>query len=140
MAYILEPEVAGGWGDETEADTSCHPPKVRKLSYEFEGWLGDELLESFPCFIISQNLANLIKNSCLTGYTLEAVKIIKSDNFLELHPDVELPHFHWFQVNGEVGLNDFAINNKHLLQVSEAAFNVLSQSNIGHCGVFKTNL
>ena len=140
MAYILEPEVAGGWGDETEVDTSCHPPKVRKLIYKFEGWLGDELLETFPCFIISQNLANLIKNSCLTGYTLGTVTIIKSEIFLELYPDIELPHFYWLQVNGAVGVNDFAINNKHFLQVSDAAFNVLSQANIGHCGVVKVNL
>ena len=140
MVYILEPEVAGGWGEETEADTSCHPPKVSKLTYQFEGWLGDELLESFPCFIISQSLAKLITNASLTGYTLNPVKITRSDNFLELYPDIELPPFHWLQVNGVIGVNDFAINNKHLLQVSEAAFKVLSQVTIDHCGVVKVSL
>lgn len=139
MAYILEPEVAGGWGEGTEADTSCHPPKVSKLIYAFDGWLGDELLESFPCFIVSQNLANLITNSSLTGYTLAPVKIVKSENFLELYPNLELPSFHWLQVNGTVGINDFAVNRNHILQVSEAAFKVLSQAKMQHCGVVKSS-
>ena len=56
MYYFIEPEVAGGWGGNTIADTSVHPPKISKLHYQFDGWLGDDLLESFPCFIVSESL------------------------------------------------------------------------------------
>ncbi len=55
---ILEPEVAGGWGANIIADTDCHPPRIEHLHYEFEGWLGDPIVESFPCFLILESLAS----------------------------------------------------------------------------------
>ena len=53
MRYTLEPEVPGGWGTGIEVDNSCHPPIVKRLHIEFDGWCGDELLECYPCFIVS---------------------------------------------------------------------------------------
>lgn len=135
MPYILEPEVAGGWGTDTIADTSCHPPVVSKLIYEFEGWSGDDLLTSFPCFIVTKQLADSIHSSSLNGYELAPVQVTKSDVFVELYPGRELPEFRWLKVNGVVGRNDFAINNHHRLVVSEAAFKLLSASNITQCEV-----
>ena len=38
--YQLEPEVAGGWGEDTVADTTMQPPRVLQLDYCFDGWLG----------------------------------------------------------------------------------------------------
>lgn len=47
--YVLEPEVAGGWGgDGTVVDREFHPPIVSRLVYEFDGWLGDDLVTTFP--------------------------------------------------------------------------------------------
>lgn len=135
MPYILEPEVAGGWGVGTIADISCHPPVVTKLIYEFDGWSGDDLLTSFPCFIVTKPLADAIQSSSLNGYELAPVQVIKSDVFAELYPGRELPEFLWLKVNGAVGRNDFAINNHHRLVVSEAAFKLLSVSNITQCEV-----
>ena len=43
--HIVEPEVAGGVGPHTVMDRRAHPPVVTKLHYEFEVWLGDELLK-----------------------------------------------------------------------------------------------
>ena len=39
--HVVEPEVAGALGDRTEMDSSIHPPIVKRLHYEFQGWLGD---------------------------------------------------------------------------------------------------
>ncbi|APF85630.1 hypothetical protein HI806_01945 [Ralstonia solanacearum] len=49
--FFLEPEVAGALGENTVLDASTHPPRVEKLHFEFSGWLGDAILESFPCVI-----------------------------------------------------------------------------------------
>ena len=54
--YLIEPEVAGGIGEHSVIDRSSGKMVVRKLHYEFDGWLGDELLESTPCFIVSERL------------------------------------------------------------------------------------
>ena len=49
--YVIEPEVAGGFGENCEIDWSTGKMQVNKLHYQFDGWLGDELLESTPCYI-----------------------------------------------------------------------------------------
>lgn len=46
--YRLEPEVAGELGSGTVMDVSRHPPLVSHLQFKFQGWLGDDLLETFP--------------------------------------------------------------------------------------------
>lgn len=140
MPYILEPEIAGGWGEGTVADTSCHPPKVSKLTYEFEGWQGDDLLAAFPCFIVSRRLAGLIENATLIGYTLAPVAITKSELFMDLHPDRELPAFKWLQMDGSAGADDFFIDTRRRPVVSEAAFNIITQTNINHCEINKYRL
>ncbi len=135
MTYILEPEVAGGWGEGTVADTSSHPPIIKILEYKFDGWSGDDLLTSFPCFIVSDRLAREIASSNLNGYELAQVDITKSDEFEELYPNAKLPKFKWFQITGSVNKNDFAINEKLRLVVSNSAFEVLNRFNIKHCEV-----
>src|SRR6476660_8794270 len=65
---VLAPEVAGGWGERTVADTSTHPPRVTALHYQFDGWLGDELLESFPCYIVTRRLAHALTAAGLSGF------------------------------------------------------------------------
>ena len=37
--YVLEPEVAGGLGENSIVDHSVVPFQVTRLHYEFEGWL-----------------------------------------------------------------------------------------------------
>lgn len=137
MAYILKPEVAGGWGSGTVADTTFHPPRVSRLIYEFEGWSGDDLLTTFPCFIVSNDLAEIIERESLSGYTLVSVEVVKSETFIELQPDCELPEFKWLQIHGKLGIDDFSISENNRLVVSEAAFSAISRSKIDQCEVIK---
>ncbi|MDQ0418968.1 hypothetical protein J2Z48_003192 [Croceifilum oryzae] len=61
--YCLEPEVAGGIGENTVFSMETFPngqQKVSHLHYEFVGWLGDALLETCLCFIVTASLASLI--------------------------------------------------------------------------------
>lgn len=48
MKYcVIEPEVAGGLGENTVIDQSVHPPKIARLHYNFEGWLRKRGSRSF---------------------------------------------------------------------------------------------
>jgi hypothetical protein len=134
LFHILEPEVAGGWGLGTDADTSVHPPVVRRLVYEFEGWLGDDLLETFPCFVVTDRLAQAIRASGLTGCEFGSVEVTKTEIFEELQPGCDLPEFHRLLVLGDAEKDDFSIDNKRL-RVSDAALAVLGLFAIEHCGV-----
>jgi hypothetical protein len=55
--FRLGPEVPGGWGEYTQADVSVHPPVVTALHVQFAGWSGADLVESFPCFLLSHRLS-----------------------------------------------------------------------------------
>ncbi len=127
--FIVSPEVAGELGADTVMDTSVHPPRVSRLHYELHGWLGDDLLESFPVFVVTDRLARALRGSDLSGWRLGPVQVTKSDEFEELHPDRELPGFFWLQVDGD-GAADFALSADHRLEVSERALELLRRFQI----------
>jgi len=130
MYFYIEPEVSGGIGDNAIVDTSVHPPRVLKLHYQFDGWLGDDLLETFPCYIVSSSLAKEIELAQLTGFVLDDVEISKSKQFEELYPKKELPIFYWLKVIGTAGKDDFGISEDYRLIVSSKAINTLQKGKI----------
>jgi hypothetical protein len=133
MTYtVVQPEVAGGWGPRTVVDRSVHPPLVSRLHYEFDGWLGDEILESFPCFIVSAALAADLRRHHLTGHSLGSVEISTSSQFEELHPNTTLPPFEWLRVNGHAGKDDFGLDTVSRLIVSPQALSLLVQHELRH--------
>jgi len=131
--YALEPEVAGHLGDHAVVDRSVHPPVVERLHYEFDGWLGDDLLESFPCFIVTKALRERLTQSGLSGCQFEDAEVSKSDLFEEIHPDRELPEFAWLKVLGRAGVDDFGLSPDHRLVVSQRALDALKSFKLDNC-------
>lgn len=124
MPYFIEPEVSGQLGENTIIDSSIHPPKVELLHFVFYGWLGDDLIECFPVFLISDNLKNGLSATSLTGLEIRECEIEESDEF-KLLQNVTIPQFHWFYITGNES-DDFCISDKRL-KVSDKAFLVLNQ-------------
>lgn len=124
MSVILEPEVAGGLGEGTVMDRSVHPPRVSRLVYEFEGWLGDGIVESFPCFLVTEALAQALTEARLTGFALADVTVETTDEFNQ-HFARPLPRFLWLQVTGRAQLDDFWLHTDNRLAVSTRALDVL---------------
>jgi hypothetical protein len=139
MFRIIEPEVPGGIGIETELDNSTHPPLITKLHIEFEGWLGNDILEIFPCFLISEELKIKISNAALTGINFDQVIVSKSQRFDEVYPNKQLPTFYWAKINGQLEKNDFAIDDENCLVISELAFRILSEFNIANALIEEIN-
>lgn len=133
--YYLDPEVAGGFGDDTVINHSVSPPQVEQLNHEFEVWSGDELLENFPCFIATERLANAIQHLNASGVRFADVKITQSPEFEELYPGKVLPEFKWLQVFGTPGEDDFGITKDFRLVVSESILNTLKLYHLSHCGI-----
>jgi hypothetical protein len=119
LYFYLEPEVAGGLGEHTVMDTSVHPPVVSKLHYEFEGWLGDDLLESFPCYIVTARLKEGLEQAQATGCTFGDVEVSRSDSFKGIYPDRKLPEFYWLRTQPQAGAADFGLADDHRLVASE---------------------
>jgi hypothetical protein len=133
--FILEPEIAGGWGNRTVADTNAFPPVVSSLHYRFDGWLGDELLETFPCFIVTERLATRLRRSGFTGFRLQAVEVTTSEEYDALYPDRGLPLFKWLRPVGKAGVDDFGLSATHRLVVSDRALAVLRKFRFRECEV-----
>lgn len=133
MIYkLIEPEVAGGLGNQTELDNSVFPPYIKKLNYEFDGWLCDDILESFPCYIMTESLRKEIESRNLSGIGFDNVLISKSDTFSELYPNKKLPLFFWAKIFGSKNKDDFFITEKNILAISDKAYSVLQKFNISH--------
>ena len=122
---FVEPEVAGGWGPNTVADRSTTPVTVEHLHYEFDGWLGDVLLESTPCFIVTDAGVAAITKEGLVGAEFENVEISVSDTFRELRGDVALPSFRRLVPFGTPGIDDFGLSPDLRLVLSDKAIGLL---------------
>lgn len=133
--YALEPEVAGELGPRTEMDSSTHPPVVSRLHYEIHGWLGDELLESFPCFIVSKQLADLMEHRRLSGVRLGEVEVTVSEEAQELADEpLDLPEFAWLRPTSNLD-EDVAVDGDGMLIVSQRALEVIQQARIDNCDI-----
>lgn len=151
ILYFLEPEVSGGHGEQTIYGTEEDIAKegisgdIKFLHYEFEGWLGDDLLESTPAFIISSNLEDELRKSECKDYKLEKCLITMSDVFMELYPNKEFLYFVRFIPLGTVEIvggnfnnwsgHDFCLSPKGELVVTKKALDFLNQFSIKHCDI-----
>jgi hypothetical protein len=128
--YSLDPDVAGEFGPNTVLDHSTRPPTAVRLHVEIDLWDGDELLEVFPCFVVSERVADIARRNRFTGAQIGPVEVTKSENFQALHPDLVLPMFVWLKVNGHPGADDFGLADGIRLVVSERVLGCLQ---LKHC-------
>lgn len=133
--FLLKPEVAGGFGENIVIDHSVKPFRVDKLHYEFEGWLGDDLLTSFPCIIATIDLVKQLNANNFNGYSIDDVEISTSYEFRQLYPDRILPEFRWIKVHGIPGKDDFGLSSRRRLVVSGKVLDVLKTFKIKQCDI-----
>jgi len=134
LRWLVSPEVAGELGENTAIDSSVHPPRVSRLHHRFEGWLGDDLLEVFPCFLVSSELAQALRASGLVGFELDVVELSKSPEFEIMYPDRALPSFLWLKVIGTEG-DDFRLRADCRLEVSQRALELLRRYKLENAAV-----
>ncbi|HEX5736470.1 MAG TPA: hypothetical protein VF131_26805 [Blastocatellia bacterium] len=151
--YMLQPEVAG-WVGGNSVITNLDEIKsgkdkvheVSHLEYQFDTWLGDELLAAYSGFIVTESLAKDLTKAGLTGVKLTDVEISKSDVFKELYPNRRLPRFRRLIPEGRVELDkkhharkwaghDFCQTERAELVVTEQALNVLKKHKLDHCEI-----
>jgi hypothetical protein len=128
--WIVEPEVAGQLGSNTIMDTTKHPPVVVHLHHEFEGWLGDDLIECFPCFLVTERLAEALSKFQATGFELRKVEISRSETFTDLYPNRALPRFWWLSVACNDANSDLRLCTDGRLNVSDRVYKLLCRFNV----------
>ncbi|OIK01495.1 hypothetical protein [Streptomyces colonosanans] len=129
----LKPEVAGGLGEHTMMDTTVHPPVVTHLHFEVADWLGDCLVQTFPCFLVTTSVGDRLASSGLSGFVPAAAEVTASDLFQDISPNGVLPDLRWLQVTGSAGEDDFGLDEKGQLVVSDQALALLRAGGLQHC-------
>lgn len=123
--WLVDPEVAGQIGAGSQLDTSVHPPKVDYLVYAVENWSGDDIVQTFPCTLVTPRLAKALESAGLSGARAinTGVRVVcDSDSKI---PRGEKPDFWRLNVTGSLGQDDFALTSDARLVVSGRALEFL---------------
>ncbi|MFC6011376.1 hypothetical protein [Nocardia lasii] len=133
--YCIEPEVAGGHGPRTVYNLEKTPPEVLVLEYVFDDWLGDPLLESSPCFIVTRDLMEKMETSGMTGIEFSEVLTSVSSEGIE-RMDIDLPEWMWLKPIGVASVDDFGLSgNGAVLVVSSPALELLLDSGMSNADI-----
>jgi hypothetical protein len=168
--FVLTPGASGEAGPETQiifndSDIPHIAWEVVKLEYEFQGWLGDELLLSVPSYIVTESLADDMLSSDLSGFVFDKVLVSRSEDFWEFYPDFLLPNFRWLKPVGrvlchEIGTSDdwpgnqiillgtasdwsghdVCLSQRSMLVVTERAMEVIQRHCIAECEIQEIEL
>ncbi|MDX8468922.1 hypothetical protein RFM26_24745 [Mesorhizobium sp. VK23B] len=125
--YYVQPFVAGDFGENTVLDNRVHPPIVHRLHYVIDVWIGDVLIRSFPCYLVTNEAERELLKIGVSGVTFADVEVTASELFHRLQPKTKLPHFVWMKVHGQPGHDDFGMAPNHELVVSERALEVFER-------------
>ncbi len=134
--WQLKPEPAGELGAQAVLDTSVHPPRVPFMHLDVTCWLGDDLVDCYPCYAVTPALALALRRSALSGFTLVAMMTTVSAMFRELQPRTNVPQFERLLIGGRPGEDDAGIDTKSYdLIVSDRCLSVVKSFSISHCEI-----
>lgn len=103
--FQLDVPVDGGLGPGTELASNATIegwPNVLALEYMLDTWSGCHIISTFPCFIISQSILELLKSSKLSGWSVADASVTVSPQFVDSSGSATLPNFYWFKPHGRI--------------------------------------
>ncbi len=123
MEYIkANPEVICGLGMKTRFANQDNT-KVEKLHIHLEDWLGSDLMECYPCFIVTKPLAKALLTSEFSGFDICRLKRTKDRYFKDNYQlKKRLPRFRWMKITGQAESDDFGIDDENSLILSARAW------------------
>jgi hypothetical protein len=111
---------------------------VTKMHLDFDEWLGDDIVQVFNCFLVTDKAKQLLETAQLKGFTFEEPKITKSYEFAEKYPSLNLPNFWWLRPARNTTDSDFAIHENGFASLSHKAMETLSNLSLLNAIFIKT--
>lgn len=139
MFCVLEPEFAGPLGPRTVVNQSVHPPEVSSLHIEFdmEAWRGDDLLEAYPCFLVTENLRRVIAKFAKGRFEFDSLRQTRLGPPRKLQPFQPLPQLWWLKVTGQAGRDEIGLAENHCLVVDEqVVFEMKRHCQLNNCNIY----
>jgi hypothetical protein len=123
---IIRPEYGGHPAEGTVVANAGPPPVLERLHYEFDWWLGDDLVGSHPFLLVTANLRHALETlGAPSGFAFDTVTVGASAFFKQTNPERALPPFAWLKVTGRAGIDDMAASPQNALVVSSRVLVVL---------------
>jgi hypothetical protein len=138
MPYALEPLRAGELGMGTELDVGTHPPGVRRVEYVLDAPTEEDLIKSFPVFLVSEELAAALTSEKLSGFQLDDADVHLNDQYVELHESAPHKRYRWLRLTPSESA-DCWLNDQYRLCVSDRMYAVISHHCIDRCDVTTTS-
>jgi hypothetical protein len=136
--FTVQPEVIVGLGASTEFREKSSPFKpVTKLHIHLEDWLGDDLMECYPCYIVTEKLKKLLDANSFKGFVFTEMEVTKAENCdNNYHPNNPLPNLYWLQIRGRKNIDDIYINDSNHLNIADTFLTFLkSNATLNHLEV-----
>jgi len=134
MVYVIEPHVAGELGDGTCLDPSTHPPRVSSVEYVLDTPRAADLIESFPVYLVSHELARELVDAKLSGFSLDEARVVPSLEYLAAYGDT--PHKQYRRLRLIPSAEaDCWLDERHLLHVSDRMMEVLQRFDLTYADI-----
>jgi hypothetical protein len=125
---IVQPEVISGIGENTTGNNLGSQDQITNLHIEMEDWLGDDLMECFPCYIVTENFKKIFSEKKNSGYIFDDLEITFGEYFEDnFQLEVDLPKFYWLKITGIKNDSDVFIDEKLKLNVSNQFLDILKK-------------
>ena len=96
----------------------------------------EDLLESFPAYIVSEALAERMTAARLRGFALDDAEVRPGENYVALYGNVPHKRYRWLRVTSS-SPSDCWLDSEYRLCVSDRMYDVISQHRIDGCDVTK---
>lgn len=137
----LDAEVAGGLGPGINYNHMREPALIGPLHYEFDGWMGDDIVTTAGFWLVTDRLARALQASDLSGYELAEVVVTKTSQFEHFYPGRELPTWQRLIPTGSVEAgDDIALVDWNDLLLSDKAMALLGQFTIAEAMLYERPL
>lgn len=134
MPFTLEPLVADELGEGTRLDATTHPPEVEAVEYVLDTPTEDDLIESFPVFLVSESLADQLADAQLRGFTLEEAQVIPSREYFEVWGSAAHKRYRWLRLKSSPQ-SDTWLDESYRLCVSDRMMAVLREGVLDGCDI-----
>jgi hypothetical protein len=105
---------------------------VGNVEYLLDGPQVDDLIESFPVFLVSDRLASHLLSSDLSGFTLEVARVRPSHEYLAVYGEAAHPSFMRLRVVGDEGA-DMWLDSNQSLCVSDGFMAAIRGFDLSRC-------
>lgn len=134
MPFVLEPHVAGELGIGTRLDPTVHPPQIDAVEYVLDSPSADDLIESFPVFLVSEELGTRLEAAKLHGFALADADVVASPEYRAAYGAAPHKPYRWLRIQPTAAADCWTDRTGRLC-VSDRMMRVLQQADLSNCEI-----